>query len=82
MRAKFFCSSVTKTDYGHEEASLRAISDGDTEENSRFAQATPTGELKITIDNLAALGFLTSGSSYYLDFTLANDDETKAGSGE
>ncbi len=81
MRAKFYCDSV-KTGHGHEEASLRAISDGDTEENSRFAQATPTGELKITIDNLAALGFLIPGRSYYLDFTLANDDGTKAGSGE
>lgn len=40
-------------------------------ENARFTQATPWGEIKMGIDNPAALSQFTAGKTYYVDFTPA-----------
>ena len=40
-------------------------------ENARFTQATPWGEIKMGIDNPAALEQFQPGKSYYVDFTPA-----------
>ena len=37
-------------------------------ENARFTQATPWGEIKLGIDNPAALSQFDKGKSYYVDF--------------
>lgn len=45
-------------------------SDGSDEDNS-FARWTPSGELKLTIQNPALIGKLPIGSRFYVDFTPA-----------
>jgi hypothetical protein len=40
-------------------------------ENARFTTATPWGQIKLGIDNPAALEQFAPGSSYYVDFTPA-----------
>jgi hypothetical protein len=72
MRAKFKCNSVTAFDYGGKEAKLSAVC-SDSQENNQFAEATPSGNLTISIDkNAIAKNFLTPGKEYYLDFKEAN----------
>ena len=41
-------------------------------ENVRFTQATPWGEIRLGIDNPAALEQFAPGKSYYVDFTPAD----------
>ena len=50
-----------------------AVTDSSTPENERFAQATPIGELRIQVDNPAVI--FEPGSSYYLDFTPADQPD-------
>lgn len=69
MRAKFIVDSIKITTWGRE-ATLRAVSDT-SPENNQFAQATPAGEIKMTITNPAAYEYLEVGASYYVDFTQA-----------
>lgn len=45
-------------------------SDGSDEDNS-YARWTPSGELKLTIQNPALFGKLPVGSRFYVDFTPA-----------
>jgi hypothetical protein len=40
-------------------------------ENARFTTATPWGEIKLGIDNPAALSQFEAGKSYYVDFSEA-----------
>lgn len=77
MRAKFICNSVT--DYGNSyvEARLSAVYSSNAQgqaikEDNEFAAATPQGELKMSISNPNAVGFLKPGHKYYLDFTEAS----------
>ena len=41
-------------------------------ENARFTTATPWGEIKLGIDNPAALSQFEAGKSYYVDFSPAS----------
>ena len=78
IRAKFNCSSVT--DFGRaKKASLHAVF-SEVGENEDFANATPQGNLEITIDqSTAAFNFFEPGASYYLEFTACSKLlETKA----
>lgn len=75
-RAKFQCNSVT--DFGHgdycsQEAKLTAVmpNKDSVEENGQFNNATPNGQLTITIDNPAVQGFFKPGVQYYLDIQAA-----------
>jgi hypothetical protein len=71
MRAKFECDRVTRKG-NIEEAHLRAVYGGSSnKEDNEFSEATPTGELTISISNEKARGFLKEGTQYYLDFTEA-----------
>src|SRR5436190_1405596 len=47
-----------------------AVMDSDTPENERYAQATPSGQLTIQVDNPAVI--FEPGKEYYLDFTPAD----------
>lgn len=71
MRAKFTVQSVKEFGYGGKEAELNAVYSGNAEDNE-FAKATPSGSIKITVDNPAAKDFLVPGKSYYVDFTPAD----------
>lgn len=74
VRAKFRCNSITnweKAGCPGEVASKQftfTACGGD--DNKDWARYTPTGELRITIDNPAAWQF-EIGHSYFLDFSPA-----------
>lgn len=70
MRAKFSVVSVKEYGYGGKEAELSAVHSGSPEDN-QFAKATPSGSIKMTVDNPVAKDFLVPGKSYYVDFTPA-----------
>lgn len=67
LRAKFGCLSVQKW-VNSEQVKLIAVMDG-SEENKAFWQATPSGQLDMSITNPAAFGSFEPGREYYLDFT-------------
>lgn len=78
VRAKFFCSEITRTgwtDNGAPKLSgavvykFRAVYSNDpAHENKTFWDATPSAELSMTITNPAGQVF-ELGREYYLDFT-------------
>lgn len=47
---------------------LRAVYDTSIPEDQRFAKATPSAELKMTVDNPAAIEQLKLGAFFYVDF--------------
>lgn len=77
-RCKFVVQSVTQHGYQNmptdrkpmETVKLAAVYDsggrGDAEDKS-FSEATPTGELQITVTNQDVIGTFKPGSAYYLD---------------
>lgn len=73
IRAKFVLQSVTT--YGGEgrELSFWAQYDTTIPEDQRFAKATPSGSMKMVIDNPAALAFFEGkiGKAFYLDMVEA-----------
>ena len=67
VKAKFHCNSVEDFEYG-KEAKLTAVH-SPTGENADYAKATPSGDLKITIDSeTPASDFFKPGKDYYLVF--------------
>lgn len=44
-------------------------------EDQSFSAATPGASLEMSISNPALLGKLVVGQTYYLDFTLASDEQ-------
>jgi hypothetical protein len=73
VRAKFVLQSVTS--YGGEGRELNFLAQYDTSipEDQRFAKATPSGWMKMTIDNPVALAMFEGkiGKSFYLDMVEA-----------
>jgi hypothetical protein len=81
MRAKFTVKS--KREYlgyhnGNTNTRLVEISAspvGDAKEtNKSWSAATPSGELKMSISNPAAVDFFELGKEYYLDFTPVENE--------
>lgn len=68
LRAKFACLSVQKW-VNSEQVKLLAVTK-DSEENKAFWDATPSGQVDMSITNSAAFGSFEPGAEYYLDFTL------------
>lgn len=77
-RCKFVVQSVTQHGYQNmptdrkpmETVKLAAVYDGGgaaAAENKSFSEATPTGELQITVSNQDVIGTFRPGSAYYLD---------------
>lgn len=71
VRAKFRCLSIE--DFGYNKrVKFQAVYEGalgENEENKRFTQATPWGELAMTVDNPNAAIQFEANKEYYLDFT-------------
>lgn len=70
VRAKFKVVAVTQHHY---EINARTIKlepqyDQSIPEDRRFAQATPTGEMSIYVNNPRAVAELELGKYFYLDF--------------
>jgi hypothetical protein len=69
VRAKVVCEGVKENI-----VSFRTVYESDAEkdaENARFTKATPWGEIRLAIDNPAALEQFQAGKSYYVDFNEA-----------
>jgi hypothetical protein len=79
-RAKFTCISETRSSYnaadGVRTYEFQAVYDDDVPEDQRYAKYTPSGSLKITVDNPNVQFEL--GHQYYLDFTPAAVPEASA----
>ena len=75
VRAKLVCSRIEKHHYRLDTVYswiyFHAEYDTAIPEDQRFQKATPTGEIKMQIDNPAALEFFKPGNAYYVDFTEA-----------
>lgn len=71
VRALFTCREIITTEWAtnnkQKEVKLTAINEGP------FWEATPMGELSITISNPAAADFFEPGRDYHLDFSVADE---------
>ena len=68
VRAKFRCMSVETFAHAGGTRTFRFSAEYDTTvpEDQRYAKYTPSGELRISVDNPAVA--FEPGTSYYLDF--------------
>jgi len=67
VRAKVYCNSIEGN-----AVTFSTVYEPDASkdtENARFTKATPWGEIKLGIDNPAALEQFAPGKCYYVDFT-------------
>lgn len=72
VRAKFYVESVKPYNDEATTVLLRAVTSG-SEENKSFWKYTPSGELRMTISNPAAVSQFIEGQEYYIDFTPADE---------
>lgn len=72
-RAKFVCQTETRHGWSADVRTYRfaAQHDTDTPEDRRYAKATPSGSLEITVDKPEVTFEL--GKAYYLDFTPVDE---------
>lgn len=74
VRAKFFVSDVNVYSINppQRQITLKPVYSTDpAHENKTFWDATPSGELKMTINNAVAAEFFQPGTEYYIDFSEA-----------
>lgn len=81
VKAKFWVKSVQHHYQGLSGADIHAevtlapcygtYPGGDSEENKSFAKWTPSGEIRMSITNPAAIEFFELGKPYYIDFRRA-----------
>jgi hypothetical protein len=77
VRAKFTVSQIRQHYWnngkeviaGSTEVVLAPQYDTSIPEDQRFAKATPSGEIRMLIDNPAAVEYLKPGEAFYVDFT-------------
>lgn len=74
---KFRVDHVVTEEYGHgayvkRTVRLFPVSDG-SEEDQRFFEATPSGEIRLECANEAAVAQLIPGKSYYVTFAEAGE---------
>jgi hypothetical protein len=71
VRAKARVTKVTSHEGGGFEMTAIPVYDDGIEENARFAKATPSGEIRLWVDNPPAREFFTLGRILYVDFVGA-----------
>jgi hypothetical protein len=73
VRGKFIVAEITQFGYNKfaRRVKLSAVTNSDptNQENVRFHQATPTGEVTMHVDNPAAAEQFEAGDEFYVDFT-------------
>ncbi len=70
VRGKFQVYSIEKFASGSGvQITLYPQYDTSIEEDRRFAKATPSGSIKMYVDNPTASDYLTVGKYFYVDFT-------------
>jgi hypothetical protein len=82
VRAKFTVSNISKSYYagangepveGSTYVTLTPQYDSSIEEDRRYAKATPSGEIRLQVDNPPAVEYLKPGQQFYVDFTKVED---------
>jgi hypothetical protein len=68
-RGKFVCNSVKTSQYPGREYEFFAVCNDGTPENDRFHKYTPSGSIRIAVDNPSVV--FEPGKFYYVDFTEA-----------
>jgi hypothetical protein len=69
VRCKLRCNSVTDNGHGQRDVVLNPVYDSNRESpNFRWSQATPSGEIKLTITNPGAFDQFVEGQHYFADF--------------
>jgi hypothetical protein len=72
VKAKFRCSSITKTDQQQEEITMYPVYGKDGSENADFSKWTPSGKLELTInEGTKAYDHFKPGKEYYLSIEEA-----------
>lgn len=74
IRAKFKVISVTAFEGGAEQVEAQAANGRAGSANAQWAMMTPSGTLKMYINNPAAQGKLVPGRFYFLDITETEED--------
>lgn len=77
VRAKFMVTRVQQHYYssangpveGSKEIFLTPQYDTSIPEDQRYSKATPSGEIRLQIDNPSAAAYLKPGTQFYVDFT-------------
>lgn len=72
-RAKFTVTGINETSWSKEITMAPVMADDG--ENKDFWKATPSGEIKISIDNKVAAEMFEIDKEYYVDFTKAPEKE-------
>lgn len=76
VRAKFWVSNIESVWEGKAtRVLLNAVYSG-SEENDKFFEATPAGQIEMTIKNEVAAQLFEQGKEYYVDFTPVAVAET------
>ncbi len=70
MRAKMKLISIAEYEGQLKELKFNAVH-GDSPEDNSYAQATPSGELRLSVTNLPAIEGMKIGDKFFLDFTKA-----------
>ncbi len=80
IRAKFCLTAITEIPFypgypSRHEFMFMPQYDDTIPEDRRFSEATPDGQLKITVDNPPVIEFWKSrlGKAFYLDFTAVDE---------
>ncbi len=77
-RCKFYCQSAKSFDgQPRKEFEFNTSYDKSIPEDVQFSLATPSGSMKVNIDNPAVLEWLKDGKSYYIDI-IPIEDAAKA----
>lgn len=69
--AKVKVSHVTDFGNNNNEVNMRPVTN-DSEENKTFSMYTPSGEIKLLINNPNAIGFFKAGKEYLVEFKESN----------
>lgn len=74
VRSKFRLTRIEESKYHPQQPGQKTLVfttqyDGTIPEDQRFCQATPTGELRMVVDNPTALAAFELGKDYYFDAT-------------
>lgn len=68
VRAKFKVTSITNYEWPGQTVRLQPVYDTTIEEDRRYAKATPSGQIELTIDNPLAQEQFKIGQYMYIDF--------------
>jgi hypothetical protein len=68
VRGKFQVTKIAKTSFGSTEITLSPNYDNTIPEDQKYAKATPSGTIQMTVDNPPAVEYLNLGEYFYVDF--------------